>query len=295
MCSGHPLPTYYIEFTVEGARPVDVFNVMADTMSQPNWLCKGCTIKLLKNDLQDMVQGFAATYRAVPLGRREFYQWQAVEADFDSNEFLIGVSSKHNQMLHALQPVESDATVGRLCYSFSRIRPHPKGTHVMQMTHFDARVPPLLSMGFLSPRNMYHIVWPMFLQRVPQIIDRAKEQAKKNWDAHRLAIPSGFVNGFGAVAAKLYDADVPMPRVSSSVAQSDGYDELDPDMKARLPWIMTALVLVGMCGLSLLCGLLVFCGACARCGFPKQGGSNVLPSFWQPLDPELQLEEESDE
>merc|ERR1719253_232770 len=101
-CGGGPSPNYYIQFLVEGARPVDVFNVLSDSSSQPEWLCNGCTIKLIKNDLKEKVQGYIGAYRAAPVNRREFYQWQAYDADFDTEEFLLGVSARHNKELHEL-------------------------------------------------------------------------------------------------------------------------------------------------------------------------------------------------
>lgn len=281
-CGGHPQPTYFVTFVVADAAPVDVFNVLAQTLHQPEWLCKGCIIKLVDNDVKEQVQGFAATYNAFPLAPREFYQWQAYDVNLTSEEFLVGVTGRDNQELHRLQVQEPTATVGRMCYAFSHITRHPAGTLVQQFSHFDARVS--FQIGPLSPRNFYRLIWAFMLERVPRIIARAQQQAALNWDAQRLAVPAVFLGLNDSSDSANF---VPLPNVTrgapayaasaSSAAQLHG------------PLIIVALVVVALCCCCMLCGLLVLCGVCQVPGKASGG------SCWEPIDEDGQPEEEEEE
>jgi hypothetical protein len=190
-CGGQGCPMYSITFMIKDVRPVDVFNVLAHSTAQPEWLCNGCTVRLIENDVEEQVQGFAAAYRSPPLNRREFYQWQAYDADFVNEEFIVGVQAKGNEVLHKKMDKEPDATVARMCMAFSWIRKHPLGTFIVQMSHFNVRVG--MAIGPFTPRNMYHVVWPMILKRVPRIAAQSKVQNAKGWEADRLSIPGVFI------------------------------------------------------------------------------------------------------
>lgn len=274
-CGDLAVPTYYIEFLVKGARPVDVFNVLVDPLQQPKWLCKGCTVSLVANNVKEKVQGFAAAYRAVPVNRREFYHWQAVDANFTTGEFLLGTDARHNQELHKLKKPEPDATVARMCYSFSSIRPDPEGARVTQMSHFNVRVP--FAFGPFTPRGMYSMIWPMMLERVPKIISRAQWQAKRNWEADRVVIADAFL-GINASNRSLLRARhyVAMPRVGTS---TDKDDSIDDDTAKRLPWIIAALVLFVGFLCSSLFGLARFCGL-----WGSKGGTEEESSEWSELE-----------
>lgn len=105
---------------------------------------------------------------------------------------LSEFSALHNEELHALKDPVPGAQVSRMCYAFSYIRSTPAGTQVIQMSHFNARVP--FSAGMLSPRNVYNMVWPLLIKRAPRILKRAQEQAQKLWDPQRLSVPSVFLD-----------------------------------------------------------------------------------------------------
>jgi hypothetical protein len=265
-CGGAAVPTYYIEFLVKGARPVDVFNVLVDPLQQPKWLCKGCTVSLIANNVEEQVQGFAGAYRALPVNRREFYHWQAVDANFTAEEFLLGTDARHNQELERLRKPEPDATVGRMCYSFSRIRKDPEGARVVQMSHFNVRVP--FSFGPFTPRGMYALIWPMMLDRVPKIIKRAQWQAKRNLEATRVDIADAFLPDVAGLNASNRSTpalrarhSAAMPRIGTSTNEDDAAD----DTGKRLPWIIAALVLLLGFVFSSLFGLYRFCTASKGC------------------------------
>jgi len=261
-CGGHPEPIYFITFVVADAAPVDVFNVLAATLEQPQWLCSGCSIKLVKNDLKEQVQGFAAAYRALPLSRREFFQWQAYDVNFTSDEFLIGVAGRHNQELHRLQAQEPDATVGRMCFAFSHIMRHPAGTLVRQFTQFDGRFP--FQMGPFSPRNIYHLIWRLMLERVPKIITRAQQQAEKKWGAQRLAVPAVFL---GLNVSEDDDNFVAMPNVTNGTTDPAKYASTDLQSLTELPQNFVWIVVVALCYCNCVLFSLIACWAFNRfCG-----------------------------
>lgn len=284
-CGGQDSPAYYTEFTVHGARPVDVFNVMADLTKWPEWLCKGCTIKLLKNDEQEQVQGFSATYMALPVARREFYQWQVYDADFNTDEFVVGVSGRHNEELHRLKDKEWDSVVGRMCYAYSRITRTPTGAKVVQMTQFNARVP--FQVGPFSPRKVYFFVWRMMLERVPIIVAKAKEQAGKNWDPQRLSVPLSFLDNPipGASQETMQIAaryGVNLPNVS--LVQGSG-----PDFQSQLEFTAVAAGLaVLLCCASAL-GLLACCRWCPCTS--KKGRGITDSTVWVTVENDDELEE----
>lgn len=284
-CGGSAEPTYYIEFLVKDARPVDVFNVLVNPLQQPEWLCKGCTVSLVANNVEEQVQGFAAAYRALPVNRREFYHWQAVDANFTAEEFLLGTDARHNQELHRLKKPEPDATIARMCYSFSHLRKDPQGTRVIQMSHFNVRVP--FSFGPFTPQHLYTMIWPMMLERVPLIIERAQWQAKRNWEAGRVEIADAFLpvaagNNASNRSSPSFRArhSVAMPRVGTS---TDKDDSIDDDSAKRLPWITAALVLLVGFVLSSLFGLYRFCTA-------NKGGDEEDSSEWSEWEDDEEAE-----
>lgn len=282
-CDGKPLPTFYIEYFVPDVRPVDVFNILADTLSQPKWLCSGCTISLIKNSVEEQVQGFSATYDSSPMNRREFYQWQAYDANFSTEEFLVGTAARHNEELHKLKAPESDATVGRMCFSFSRIRKADGGAHVVQMSHFDARVPSYLSFGPFSFRNVYHTVWPMMLRRVPKIFEGAKKQAQKNWEDDRISVADVFLGAENADESNLTAAQIDAQfRVGTpEVATSGGATTGGTTLESK-PWLLA--VIIASAVFCVCC----LCGTCAYRNY-----STLQEGIWCCLDADY--EEESEE
>jgi len=79
------------------------------------------------------VQGYTEAYKSGPfMPMRQFYQWQAFEADFERNEFTIGVVGDNVDELIQRQPALGGAVIGAMCTSFSRITPMVGGAKVMQ-------------------------------------------------------------------------------------------------------------------------------------------------------------------
>lgn len=253
-CGGNAVPSYYIEYLIEGVRPVDVFNVIADTLSQPEWLCKGCTVSLVENDVVNKVQGYAAAYRAGPINRREFYQWQGYNADFVTETFMVGAEARDSKELKGESEPLSDVTVGRMCYSYSHISKDPNGTRVVQMSHFNVKPP--MNFGPFTPRNMYNTIWPLMLQRVPKIMARSRKQTKKGWGPKRLVIDDVFMDIADGENSQELAARYALtaPKIMANFAGDD------LAKKARLPWLIAAFVLAVL----LVCAAL--CGSCSHFG-----------------------------
>jgi hypothetical protein len=259
-CGEHSVPTYLTEFSVPDARPVDVFNVLADTMSQPEWMNKGMEVSLVKNDHHNRVQGFSVVQPSAPVARRQFYHWQAYEAKFDTEEFLVGDSARHGSELEELQPKEHDTVVGRTCYSFSRIHKVNGTTHVSQVTFFDAKFP--MSVGPFSPRSLYHMVWPRLLDGIPKILDRVSEQAAKGWPANKVVVPEVYI---GSGSSSGSEGEVGTVKGTDSKEGAEAYQ----NSKKRMVLFIVGMSCLGVC-CTCLCAMMCFYCCCSKGGKDKQ-------------------------
>lgn len=246
-CGATKQPYYYIDFEVPDVRPVDVFNVMAEFVSQPSWLCNGCQVSVLKNDLEEKVQGMSNAVKAPLMPMREFLFWNAFEIDLDAEEFLVGSVGDHNvSELQSLSTPIPGAVQAVMCYSFTHMTRSPTGTHVVQMTHFDPMVPHL-PFNLLSARSTYGWVWPMLVKRVPRIIERAKWQAARNWTSQQVSIPREF----------LEDTPEQLSRIISAAATPADLFPVARNASGEGGDFFSSYVL----GISVI----VFCCSCAMC------------------------------
>jgi len=256
-CNGTLQPYYHLSFDVPDARPVDVFNVLADVTKQPEWLCKGCTVSMLKQDAKEKVQGTTATYNTGLLLRREFYQWSAYDAKFENETFLTGVvGDQRIDELTVLQSPLSDALVATMCYSFSKITPTPTGSHVVQMSHFDAKIPEM-PFGLTSPRNLYAFIWPIMVSRIPRIISHSQTQALLKWEPDEIVVPPEFLDssssGPQATMRNRLSGKLRASNESSAI-----FDQSSEGDDARTLTIVASIIAICVCG----CLLLVFCFCC---------------------------------
>merc|ERR1719329_1551566 len=109
--------------------------------------------------------------------------------------------------------------------AFSRIRPHPLGTRVSQLSHVNARIP--ISFGPFLPRHMYHMIWPILLGRVPRIIKQSKVQRAKGWEASRISIPPIFLGknvSSGKSAKTMLKQDIPAGDKVMHVVSNHGFE-----------------------------------------------------------------------
>jgi hypothetical protein len=256
-CGGNLMPYYYIEFEVPGARPVDVFNVLADVADQSTWLCDACTSDILKNNLQEKVQGLQNSIKTPVVGWHQFYEWIAYEANFETEDFLLGVvgdqlGNLSLEELHEIQPPMQGAANAPMCFSFSHITRIPGGSHVVQMTHFNPSMPPI---PFITPRTIFPFVWPMVVQRVPKIMARAKWQAARNWNDTQLTVPVELVQERYSEVAASFAASGFSPE-SPSIAAATNLGE-GRDDSAYVFWI-------GVVVLCCSCVTCVYCCCCSR-------------------------------
>lgn len=254
-CGGTMQPYYHLSFEVPDARPIDVFNTLADITKQSQWLCSGCTIEMLKKDMAEKVHGLTATYRTGLLLRREFYQWAASDADFENETFLTGVvGDNRTDELKAIRSPLKDAIVATMCYSFSYITPSAKGAHVIQMSHFDANIPEM-PFGLSSPRNLYSFIWPIMVSRIPRIISHSQDQAVLKWPLERIVISPEYLD-IPASGPQAYQRSMPSPNESSVVLARAETD--DDRNEFSLP--IVALILAS---LTCCCLVMVLCCCCS--------------------------------
>mmetsp|Transcript_109352 Transcript_109352/g.172346 ORF Transcript_109352/g.172346 Transcript_109352/m.172346 type:complete len:356 (-) Transcript_109352:62-1129(-) len=258
-CGGTNQPYYHLSFDVPNARPVDVFNLLAATTKQDEWLCKGCTVSMLKEDLAEQVQGLSATYNTGLLLRREFYQWAAFDANFENETFLTGViGDQRTDELRAIQSPLSDALVAEMCYSFSYITKTPKGAHVVQMSHFDAKIPQMW-FGLSSPRNLYAFIWPIMTSRIPRIIAHSQYQAELNWDPNQIVVSPELIASDASTAEARMSA-VRLRQVSNESSDASSHHSGEGGDDSRTLVVVGSVVAICMC----VCSVVWCCAGCCR-------------------------------
>jgi len=237
----------------------------------------------LTGDVKEKVQAMANSVTVPLLPNREFYQWLAYEIDVDAEEFLLGVVGDWNvSELMAMKPQMPGAVEGMMCYAFSHITRTTRGTHVVQITHFNPQSPEL-PFHMFSARSIYGMVWPLLVNRVPRIINRAHWQAARNWSDHKLSVPREYWQEkhpkhskvVAAVAQPLIVFPTPPPLERNTNDNDEGNEfEL---ITSYVLWI----TVVAFCCSCVMCASGIYC--CCR---PQQAKKDCDDRCWRLVDTE---------
>lgn len=184
MCGGTPAPVFATVMEVAEARPIDVFNIMADQLKQPTWLCQDCYIEWLKNQCDQQVRGFYSVFAAAPLKDRSFFTWQFISENSDNmSDFFVGVSNQDVDILRPLRKEMENTVPGDMCMAFTHITATPTGTRLVQISHANVHC------SFISPRSAWTFVWPQFAARAKRIREHVLSPCVAAMDAVDLDVP----------------------------------------------------------------------------------------------------------
>lgn len=132
-CGGDGIPLTFVDAVIEGVRPVDVFNVLADVGNIPKW-DKSCSQAVQLGEFRQRgAVGWLSKFVEGPLSAREFAQWMMVEANFTAQTFGVLFTTIENDDLYQIHPHDPANTEAQSCLSYSRVMPHEKGT-LLQVT-----------------------------------------------------------------------------------------------------------------------------------------------------------------
>jgi len=78
-CGGDGVPLTFLEYEIEGVRPVDVFNVLTDAQKEPEWDTHCAKMDLIGEMRSKQARGFDSVWVApgTPVSAREGIEWQA--------------------------------------------------------------------------------------------------------------------------------------------------------------------------------------------------------------------------
>eukprot|EP00931_Biecheleriopsis_adriatica_P106768 TRINITY_DN8114_c0_g1_i2.p1 TRINITY_DN8114_c0_g1~~TRINITY_DN8114_c0_g1_i2.p1 ORF type:complete len:368 (+),score=96.10 TRINITY_DN8114_c0_g1_i2:70-1104(+) len=181
------VPVTFGEFPVEDARPIDVFNALADTSHQKDWDQTIGQVNMLGDFEDEGVRGLRVTYpTGVPLiPDREVFEWTAFNASLATDEFWFVFSTQQNERLHAVMDREGGAVAAQNCLGAYRIARTAKGTHVWFTQQINPH-PPLL----ISARTVFDISWSKQVDFFNAVRKRAQELYKKNPEQSEVALPA---------------------------------------------------------------------------------------------------------
>jgi len=183
------VPLTFGEFSVEGARPVDVFNVLTDSKNQTKWDPTVSQVEEIvgKWEQTDGVKGVEQIYPTgiIMVPPREITEWVAYEADFKQQEFWVVYSTVANRRLHEARPRADGTVPAENCLGGYWIRPRPDGgAHVLFTQHVNSH-PPLM----LSAKFVFTVSWGKQIDYINQLRKKSQEQAALSWAASRTIIP----------------------------------------------------------------------------------------------------------
>lgn len=169
------------------ARPVDVFNTLANHSNQKSW---DATLRAVTHvgDWEDEgVVGLNYVYPAgLPLiPDREMWEWAAVSANFAQQDFMIVLSTLANGRLQAVHQKRDDTVLIQNCLAAYWARPNLDGGTLVTFTHH-INVHP--EFGF-SQRFIFGFMWSKDVDWVNIMRAAAQAQSKQNRSLKETAAP----------------------------------------------------------------------------------------------------------
>mmetsp|Transcript_152011 Transcript_152011/g.488031 ORF Transcript_152011/g.488031 Transcript_152011/m.488031 type:complete len:720 (+) Transcript_152011:97-2256(+) len=185
-CGGDGVPLSFIEYDVDGARPIDVFNVLSDAHNQPSWDEHCAKMDPLGDFTQVQAKGFAGLFVApgAPVSGREGYEWMVAEANFTTEEFWLVMSTYNNNDLKQKRPFDSGSVEMQNCMAAYKITKTDKGSHVVNTQQINSHSWPL------SARYVANTGWTGSIDFATSLRKVAPTQKQKGWNQTQTFLPS---------------------------------------------------------------------------------------------------------
>jgi len=187
-CDGDGVPVTFSEFDVDGVRPVDVFNVVADAANQTTWDSSCEHLSWLQDDPHAEARGWLGVLKVPPLQIRKAYEWQVADANFTAEDFWIVFSSLKNGALKQDRPPESDAvatgaTHMKNCLIAYRITRSGSGAKVVRTVQANTHVWPV------SPRYLAEMGLQDIVDFAKRLKAQSHKQREKKWNDTQVSMP----------------------------------------------------------------------------------------------------------
>jgi len=182
-CGGEGVPLTFLEFDIDGARPVDAFNIISDIAKETSWDPTCTSVSMLGDFKENQAFAAAGTFSAKPFAAREIYEWMVVDANFSTEEFWVIMSSLDNDELHQRKPPMGGAIQMENCLAAYRLTRTPNGTHVINTQQLNSHPWPL------HARDVASIGWSASIEFGSAFRQKALEQFKLGWNATRTVLP----------------------------------------------------------------------------------------------------------
>ncbi|CAJ1349000.1 unnamed protein product [Effrenium voratum] len=182
-CGGDLVPLTFMEFEVENARPVDVFNVLMAAENQTQWDTAPSEMRLLGNWTKYQARGVVGFFEAKPLSTREIYEWQVASANFTSEEFWVVYSTLENDPLRSAEALRAGSTEMQNCLCAYRITATAKGVHVLNTQQINEHPWPL------SARTVANAGWQTSAGFGSHLRSQGQKQALKGWASNETVAP----------------------------------------------------------------------------------------------------------
>lgn len=188
------VPEMFIEYYVDGARAIDVFNVIVECGSP--WSSGPGVAKISCELLEDMAwrqaQGIRSTYmRTQEFASllRESTSWRVASANFTEQEFYYIETNQENQELLDRHPPNPENAEQDTCFYGLRIRAEGSRVRVSQTSLHNPNY------KFWMPRSFYkNGGFSSLVEWVGELRTRSRLQFSKNLSMSSVAVPDFMLN-----------------------------------------------------------------------------------------------------
>lgn len=190
------VPLTYMEFPIDGVRPVDAFNVLTDLLKQPSWDVSCNAAASLGDFKQQRARGYAMGFAAKPLSTREMFEWLVVDANKTTEEFWVVFSTLNGELLHERRPNMDGAVEAQNCLAAYRFKKTTEGVRATMTQQINGHSYPL------TARYIAKAGFPNMVTWVKAFRDQAKLQGGLGWNDTRLFVPDWMLHDQNCTAAK---------------------------------------------------------------------------------------------
>ncbi|CAE8597348.1 unnamed protein product, partial [Polarella glacialis] len=237
-CGGDGVPLTFMEFDIDGVRPVDAFNVLAAYQNQTSWDSTCADMELIGELRSRQAFGLTAHFSAAPLSSRQIVEWQVASANFSTEEFWVVFSTLENDELKQLRAPDPKAVQLQNCLAAYRLtrKVGSLGVHVLMTQQVNSHPWPL------SGRAVANAAMGPSVGFAQAMRGQTVKQAKFAWLANRTVLPDWMLAEGSSCAPPQLDSGLRKSIVDSAAAalSSDSGSERPsqklPDGEAMQIW-----------------------------------------------------------